>query len=78
MIKSALEPLSEALIKDLHRILKTGTSDAKLDWFNVGAYKQRPNTVGGIETTQPANVQSELISLIGKYENKKAYFFRNI
>jgi Fic family protein len=78
MIKSALEPLSEALIKDLHRILKTGTSDAKLDWFNVGEYKQRPNMVGGIETTKPSNVQSELISLIGKYEIKKEYSFEDI
>ena len=78
MIKSVLEPLSEALIKDLHRILKTGTSDAKLDWFNVGEYKQRPNMVGGIETTKPSNVQSELISLIGKYEIKKEYSFEDI
>jgi Fic family protein/DNA-binding Xre family transcriptional regulator len=78
MIKSALEPLSEALIKDLHKILKTGTSDAKLDWFKVGDYKLRPNTVGGIETTKPNDVQSELISLIGKYENKKDYSFDDI
>jgi len=78
IIKSALEPLSEVLIKDLHRILKTGTSDAKLDWFNVGEYKQNPNTVGGIETTQPTDVQNELISLIGKYEIKKEYSFEDI
>jgi hypothetical protein len=78
MIKSALEPLSEALIKDLHNTLKTGTSDAKLDWFKVGDYKLRPNTVGGIETTKPSDVQSELISLIGKYENKKDYSFDDI
>lgn len=78
MIKSALEPLSESLIKDLHRILKTGTSDAKLDWFNVGEYKLRPNTVGGIETTKPSNVQSELAALIGKHENKTDYSFEDI
>ncbi|QLY40139.1 helix-turn-helix domain-containing protein [Hujiaoplasma nucleasis] len=78
MIESTLEPLSESLIKDLHRILKTGTSDAKLDWFIVGEYKQRPNTVGGIATTKPVKVQNELISLIGKYENKKEYSFEDI
>jgi DNA-binding Xre family transcriptional regulator len=78
MIKSALEPLSEALIKDLHTILKTGTSDSKLDWFKVGEYKLRPNTVGGIETTKPNNVQSELVSLIGKYENKDIFSFEDI
>ena len=34
--------------------------------------------VGGIETTKPSNVQSELISLIGKYEIKKKYSFEDI
>lgn len=78
MIKCALEPLSESLIKDLHRILKTGTSDAKLDWFNVGEYKKRPNTVGGIETTSPDNVHKEMSSLIGRYETKTNFTFEDI
>jgi DNA-binding Xre family transcriptional regulator len=78
MIKSALEPLSEALIKDLHKVLKTGTSDAILDWFNVGDYKLRPNAVGGVETTKPINVQNKIASLIGKYENKTDYSFEDI
>ena len=78
MIKSALEPLSEILIKDLHRVLKTGTSDAKLEWFNVGDYKSRPNVVGGMETTDPREVSSAMASLIGKYENKKTFSFEDI
>jgi len=78
MIKSALEPLSETLIKDLHRILKSGTSDAKLEWFNVGDYKLRPNVVGGRETTKPSEVSAAMSSLIGKYENKKAFSFEDI
>lgn len=78
MIKSALEPLSEALIKYLHRILKSGTSDAKLEWFNVGDYKLRPNVVGGRETTKPSEVSAAMASLIGKYENKKAFSFEDI
>lgn len=78
MIKSALEPLSEALIKDLHRILKSGTSDAKLEWFNVEDYKLRPNVVGGKETIKPNEVSAAMASLIGKYENKKAFSFEDI
>ncbi len=78
MIKCALEPLSESLIKDLHRILKSGTSDSRLDWFNVGEYKQRPNIVGGRETTAPDRVAQELSVLIAKYENKKDYSFKDI
>lgn len=78
ILKTALEPISETLIKDLHRILKTGTSDSKLTWFNVGDYKQRPNTVGGVATTKPKDVETELKTLIGLYENKSTYTFRDI
>jgi Fic family protein/DNA-binding Xre family transcriptional regulator len=78
MIQSALEPLSEDLIKDLHKILKSGTSDAKLEWFNVGDYKLRPNVVGGKETTKQSEVSTAMASLIGKYENKKAISFDDI
>jgi Fic family protein/DNA-binding Xre family transcriptional regulator len=78
MIKTALEPISETLIKDLHKILKTGTSDSKLEWFKVGDYKQRPNTVGGIETSKPKDVKEDMISLIGLYENKQKYSFEDI
>ncbi|MFA5179267.1 MAG: Fic family protein [Candidatus Izemoplasmatales bacterium] len=78
MIKTALEPISETLIKDLHKILKTGTSDSKLDWFKTGDYKRRPNTVGGIETSKPKDVEEDMISLIGLYENKQKYSFEDI
>jgi Fic family protein/DNA-binding Xre family transcriptional regulator len=78
MIKTALEPISETLIKELHKILKTGTSDTKLEWFKVGDYKQRPNTVGGFETSKPKDVQEDMISLIGLYENKQKYSFEDI
>ncbi|MDD3477422.1 MAG: Fic family protein [Candidatus Izemoplasmatales bacterium] len=78
VIRTAIDPLTETLIKDLHRILKTGTSDASLEWFNVGDYKQRPNTVGGVETSKPKDVEGKMISLIGLYENKQKYSFEDI
>jgi Fic family protein len=78
MIRTALEPITESLIKDLHKILKTGTSDSRLDWFNVGNYKLRPNTVGGIETTKPKDVEKDMLTLIGLYENKQKYTFKDI
>lgn len=43
IIDRAQEPLSEELIKMLHGILKTGTSDSRKDWFAVGDYKRLPN-----------------------------------
>lgn len=78
VIKVALEPITESLIKDLHKILKTGTSDSKLEWFNVGDYKKRPNTVGGIETSKPKNVELDILTLIGLYESKQKFSFEDI
>jgi len=77
-INMAFEPLTDILVKDIHKILKTGTSDSKLEWFNVGDYKQRPNTVGGSETSRPENVSKDMAKLIGRYENKQKYDFQDI
>jgi len=51
MREHAAEPLSEDLIKELHRILKSSTSDARKDWFRAGDYKSRPNVVGDTKST---------------------------
>lgn len=78
VINAALEPLSESLIQDLHRLLKTGTSDSRLEWFNVGEYKRRPNTVGGSQTSKPKDVASDMLTLIGLYENKESHTLKDI
>ena len=38
MLRHAKEPLGEDTIKEMHRILKRGTSQERLDWFKVGEY----------------------------------------
>ncbi len=43
IIDHAEEPLSESLIKQLHLLLKTGTSDSQKEWFAVGDYKRLAN-----------------------------------
>ena len=45
IIDHAEDKLSESLIKQLHLILKSGTSDSKKDWFMVGDYKRLPKEV---------------------------------
>ena len=45
IIDHAPDQLTEGLIKQLHRILKTGTVDSTKDWFIVGDYKRLPNEV---------------------------------
>ena len=67
VIENATNELTEKMIKELHFLLKTGTSDSRKDWFNVGEYKELPNEVGGEETCQPENVKKEMKQLIITY-----------
>ena len=67
IIQRACEPLTEALIFELHKILKTGTSDSRLDWFAVGEYKRIPNEVGGCKTTPPQEVSRAMSMLLDDY-----------
>lgn len=78
IIDKAQEKLSEALIKKLHRILKSGTSDSRKEWFAVGDYKRLPNEVGGYETTPPAEVSREMKALLKEYNAKKPKSFEDI
>ena len=71
IIDRAEERLSESFIKELHRILKTGTSDSRKEWFNVGDYKKLPNEVGGRETCPPEQVHTRMKALLSEYNAKK-------
>ena len=62
--------LTEAFVKELHRILKTGTSDSRKSWFNVGEYKKFPNEVGGSATCPPEEVHARMKSLLSAYNAK--------
>ena len=75
VLETAKKPLSETLIKELHRLLKSGTSDSRKDWFAVGDYKKLPNEVGGKETVLPENVSDEMKALISNYNAKKPKTF---
>jgi len=71
MLDIADEPLSEEHIKKFHYLLKNNTSDSKKSWFRVGDYKLQPNIVGGIETSLPSDVPSDMKNLIDTYLIKK-------
>lgn len=78
VIEHALEKLSENHIKELHRMLKAGTSDSAKSWFVVGDYKKLPNEVGGEETTLPENVHSEMENLLSWYNDLQSPSFEDI
>jgi len=67
VIDNAKSALSEKWIKELHAILKTGTSDHHKDWFAVGGYKKLPNEVGGMETALPEEVGDKMKDLLAEY-----------
>ena len=71
IIDRAEDKLSEAFIKEIHRILKTGTSDSRRSWFNVGDYKKLPNEVGGNATCPPEEVHARMKTLLASYNDKK-------
>lgn len=77
-IDQANHALSEAFIKQLHLILKSGTSNSRKNWFAVGDYKRIPNEVGGRETTVPEEVTGKIKALLTAYNNVKAKTFEDI
>ena len=78
VIDQAGNALSEKFIKELHFVLKTGTSDSRKDWFRVGEYKKLPNEVGGNDTILPENVASEMRKLLADYNALPAKAFEDI
>ena len=78
IIDRAEETLTESLLKELHQILKNGTSDSRKDWFAVGEYKRLPNGVEGNETTAPEKVHREIKTLLKEYNSKKNKTFEDI
>lgn len=78
IIELANYSLSEALIKQLHFILKSGTSDSRKPWFAVGDYKKLENEVGGNATTSPKNVANEMKQLLKKYNQTKEKTLKEI
>jgi len=78
IIDNATYKLTEKFIKELHLTLKTGTSDSRKDWFNVGDYKKLPNEVGGKETASPETVAQKVKDLLKAYNQKGEHVLEEI
>ena len=78
IIEGAHTKLSESFIKQLHFILKSGTTDSQKSWFKVGDYKMVENEVGGSETIKPAEVAAAIKSLLKEYNSKSKITFDDI
>lgn len=78
IIAHATDRITESHIKELHKILKTNTSDSQKTWFAVGDYKRLANEVGGEETASPADVHKRMKELLTEYNNLKHIGFDDI
>ena len=78
IIDHAKAALTEKFIKELHLVLKNGTSDSRKDWFAVGEYKKLPNEVGGRDTALPEEVADKMKALLTEYNAKEKKTFEDI
>lgn len=78
VIEGAHTKLTESFIKQLHFILKSGTTDSQKSWFRVRDYKQLENEVGGSKTTKPAEVAGAIKALLKEYNSKSTITFDDI
>lgn len=78
MLDVADKLLTANMIKEFHRILKTGTSDERKSWFNVGVYKKLENEVAGQATTKPEDVENALVKLLDNYNSLSTVTFEDI
>ena len=78
VIEGAHTKLTESFIKQLHFILKSGTTDSQKSWFKVGDYKMLENEVGGSETTKPSEVSGAIKALLKEYNSKSKITFDDI
>ena len=67
-IATAEDPLTATWMKYVHYLLKRGTLQESLDWFQVGEFKSRSNTVGGRITTPSALVPQAIHYLLADYQ----------
>ena len=78
IIDHATDKITEAHIKQLHLMLKSGTSDSNKEWFSVGDYKRFPNEVGGMDTTEPEEVHRAIKELLKDYTAVSKVTFHDI
>ena len=78
IIDNAKSALPEKFIKELHLILKSGTSDSRLEWFSVGDYKKRPNEAGGMPTAMSEEAADKMKALLTEYNGKEEKTFEDV
>ena len=74
VIETAGAALTERYLKNLHAQLKSGTTDSRKEWFEVGAYKRLDNVVGDMETCPARDVPRAMAELLSWWKNASKTF----
>lgn len=72
MLETLINPLSETIVKELHKQLKQCVFEDIANGYNIGEYKGRKNFVSDIETALPSEVPEKMKALLEWYHRKEA------
>ncbi len=78
ILQHARQRITEKMVKELHFMLKNGTTDSRKAWFAVGDYKKLPNTIGEQETVAPDKVSEAVRALLSWYNKRTRPAFDDI
>lgn len=71
VMKHMDEPLSEDIIKNMHKNLKEGVFEDRANGYAIGDWKKRANRVSDIITALPQEVPERMRELVQEYRNKE-------
>ena len=78
IMKNMYEPLSEDLIKEMHKNLKEGVFDDFANGYAVGEWKKRENRVSDINVALPKEVPEKIHQLLASYTGKENIELKDI
>ena len=69
VMKCMEKPLSEDIIKNMHKNLKEGVFEDRANGYAIGEWKKRANRVSDIQIALPQEVPEKIHQLLEKYHN---------
>lgn len=69
VMKCMEKPLSEDIIKNMHKNLKEGVFEDRANGYAIGGWKKRANRVSDIQIALPQEVPEKIHQLLEKYHN---------
>ena len=69
VMKCMEKPLSEDIIKNMHKNLKEGVFEDRANGYAIGGWRKRANRVSDIQTALPQEVPEKIHQLLEKYHN---------